>query len=104
MGVLGPNGAGKSTTIKLLLNLIRPTSGSARLFGLDPGDAEARRHVGYLPENPAPYEYLTGEEMTGHGYELGGASLGRSQLLGILTRRAIRATRRRLQGREAGSI
>lgn len=62
MGVLGPNGAGKSTTIKLLLNLIRPTSGTARLFGLDPGDAEARRHVGYLPENPAPYEYLTGEE------------------------------------------
>jgi len=62
MGVLGPNGAGKSTTIKLLLNLIRPTTGSARVFGLDPSNAEARRHVGFLPENPAPYEYLTGEE------------------------------------------
>lgn len=62
LGLLGPNGAGKSTTIKLLLNLIRPSSGSARLFGLAPAEAEARRRVGYLPENPAPYEYLTGVE------------------------------------------
>lgn len=62
LGVLGPNGAGKSTTIKLLLNLIRPTSGKAQIFGHPTDSAEARRHVGYLPENPAPYEYLTGEE------------------------------------------
>jgi ABC-2 type transport system ATP-binding protein len=72
MGVLGPNGAGKSTTIKLLLNLIRPSSGTARLFGKDPGDAEARRHVGYLPENPAPYEYLTGEEFVRFAGSLSG--------------------------------
>lgn len=62
LGLLGPNGAGKSTTIKLLLNLIRPSAGSAKLFGFEPAAAEARRRVGYLPENPAPYEYLTGLE------------------------------------------
>lgn len=72
MGVLGPNGAGKSTTIKLLLNLITPTSGKARLFGLDPSDAEARRNVGYLPENPSPYEYLTGEEFVRFAGSLSG--------------------------------
>lgn len=72
MGVLGPNGAGKSTTIKLLLNLITPTSGKARLFGLEPHDAEARRNVGYLPENPAPYEYLTGEEFVRFAGSLSG--------------------------------
>lgn len=63
VGLLGPNGAGKSTTIKVLLNLIRPTSGQAFLFGKDVAHAEARRLVGYLPENPAPYEYLTGAEL-----------------------------------------
>lgn len=61
-GLVGPNGAGKSTTIKLLLNLIRPTSGQCRLFGRDPSEADARRAVGFLPENPSPYEYLTGRE------------------------------------------
>jgi ABC-2 type transport system ATP-binding protein len=61
-GLLGPNGAGKSTTIKILLNLVQPTSGEAKLFGLPPQDREARRRVGYVPENPAPYEYLTGRE------------------------------------------
>lgn len=62
LGVLGPNGAGKSTTIKLLLNLIRPTAGTAKIFGRPPDEAAARQDVGYLPENPAPYEYLTGSE------------------------------------------
>lgn len=62
LGLLGPNGAGKSTTIKLLLNLIRPTSGSAKVFGHAPSDASGRARVGFLPENPAPYEYLTGVE------------------------------------------
>ncbi len=61
-GLLGPNGAGKSTTIKILLNLVKPSSGEARLFGLPPQRREARREVGYVPENPAPYEYLTGRE------------------------------------------
>lgn len=74
MGLLGPNGAGKSTTIKLLLNLIRPTAGKALLFGMEPSDARARSQVGFLPENPAPYEYLTGEEFVSLAGALGGLS------------------------------
>lgn len=61
-GFLGPNGAGKSTTIKLVMGLLRPTSGSAQIMGMDAGKAESRRHVGYLPENPAFYDYLSAEE------------------------------------------
>lgn len=61
-GFLGPNGAGKSTTIKLVMGLLRPTSGSAKIMGVDVGQAESRRHVGYLPENPAFYDYLSAAE------------------------------------------
>lgn len=61
-GFLGPNGAGKSTTIKLVMGLLRPTSGTACIMGLDAAQAESRRHVGYLPENPAFYDYLSAEE------------------------------------------
>lgn len=61
-GFLGPNGAGKSTTIKLVLGLLRPTSGTAQIMGMDAGLAESRRNVGYLPENPAFYDYLSAEE------------------------------------------
>jgi len=61
-GFLGPNGAGKSTTIKVLLGLIRSTSGAARIMGVDVAQSGARREVGYLPENPSFYDFLTGEE------------------------------------------
>lgn len=61
-GFLGPNGAGKSTTIKTLMGLIPPTTGTAAIMGKDITSPEARRHVGYLPENPAFYEYLSAEE------------------------------------------
>lgn len=61
-GLIGPNGAGKSTTIKLLLNLVMPTSGKARLFGLDVNDPRSRESLGYVPEAPVPYEHLSGEE------------------------------------------
>ncbi|MGB9606838.1 MAG: ATP-binding cassette domain-containing protein, partial [Bryobacteraceae bacterium] len=50
-GLLGPNGAGKTTFVKLLLDIVRPTAGSARLLGMDARRAEARRAAGYLPEN-----------------------------------------------------
>ncbi len=62
-GCLGPNGAGKSTTLKLLLGLVTPTSGTARLFGHPVSSVAARRRVGFLPENPVFYDYLTGEEL-----------------------------------------
>jgi ABC-2 type transport system ATP-binding protein len=61
-GFLGPNGAGKSTTIKTLMGLIRPTTGSANIMGVDIASPDARRHVGFLPENPAFYDYLSAVE------------------------------------------
>ncbi len=61
-GFLGPNGAGKSTTIKILMGLIRPSHGEAALMGVSSTLPEARRHVGYLPENPSFYDYLSASE------------------------------------------
>ncbi len=62
-GFLGPNGAGKSTTIKLLVGLIFPTSGSARILGRSIDDIEMHRDIGYLPEQPYFYDYLTAAEL-----------------------------------------
>ena len=62
-GYLGPNGAGKTTTLKLLTGLLRPTSGEARILGRPPGDVRIQQQVGFLPEQPAFYEYLTGREL-----------------------------------------
>lgn len=61
-GFLGPNGAGKSTTIKILMGLIKATSGSASLMGVPVASAQCRLNVGYLPENPALYDFLTAAE------------------------------------------
>jgi ABC-2 type transport system ATP-binding protein len=61
-GLLGPNGSGKSTTLKLLLGLIVPSEGEARIFGLPPESLDARRRVGFLPENPYFYGFLNGDE------------------------------------------
>ena len=62
-GFLGPNGAGKSTTIRLLLNLIRPTAGSAHVHGVPATDVRrAHRHIGYLPGDVALWPQLTGIE------------------------------------------
>jgi ABC-2 type transport system ATP-binding protein len=62
-GFLGPNGAGKTTTLKLLLQLVFPTSGEARILGRPPGDLAAKKRLGYLPENPYFYDHLTAEEL-----------------------------------------
>ena len=61
-GLLGPNGAGKTTLLKLLLGIIRPTAGGATLMGEPAGDGETKAKIGYLPENPYFYDYLTGWE------------------------------------------
>lgn len=66
-GFLGPNGAGKSTTIKLLLNLIRPTSGTLSIIGKDVSDKNVRKHIGYLPENPYFYDHLSAKELLWFG-------------------------------------
>ncbi|MSN26210.1 MAG: ATP-binding cassette domain-containing protein [Geobacter sp.] len=84
-GFLGPNGAGKSTTIKILLNLIFPDSGRATIRGMDVCDKNVRRFVGYLPENPYFYDYLTAEELLWFGGKSSGmaksAIVERSNLL-----------------------
>ncbi len=61
-GLLGPNGAGKTTLLKLLLGIIRPTSGRGLLLGQPIGDVKVKQHIGYLPENPYLYDYLSGWE------------------------------------------
>nr|WP_255216759.1 ABC transporter ATP-binding protein [Pseudenhygromyxa sp. WMMC2535] len=72
-GFLGPNGAGKTTTMKMLMGLIHPSAGSATILGARIGDLEAKRRIGYLPENPYFYDYLSAEEylhMVGRIYGL----------------------------------
>jgi len=62
-GFLGPNGAGKTTTLKLLMRLIYPTQGGARILGHSIEDVSTRARIGYLPENPYFYDYLSGREL-----------------------------------------
>jgi ABC-2 type transport system ATP-binding protein len=73
-GFLGANGAGKTTTLKLLMRLIFPTSGSARILGHDIQDVAMHRRIGYLPENPYFYDYLTARELLEYCGELFGLS------------------------------
>jgi ABC-2 type transport system ATP-binding protein len=61
-GLIGPNGSGKSTTMKVVLGLMAPSKGEAKVFGLDSGDIRARNEIGFLPENPYFYKHLTGAE------------------------------------------
>ncbi len=61
-GLLGPNGSGKSTTMKILLGLVSPTAGSSFIFNVNSKQVESRESVGFLPENPYFYKYLTGLE------------------------------------------
>lgn len=61
-GLLGPNGSGKSTTLKILLGLVTPNKGRAMIFGQDSRDYHSRRDVGFLPENPYFYKFLTAAE------------------------------------------
>jgi ABC-2 type transport system ATP-binding protein len=95
-GFLGPNGAGKTTTLKLLLRLVFPTSGSATLLGRPAGDIEAKRRLGYLPEQPYFYDYLTAEELlTYYAALLGlGAAERRTRVSELLDAVAIGAERR----------
>ena len=62
-GFVGPNGAGKTTTLKILMGLIRPTSGSASILGRNVAESEFRDQIGFLPENPYFYPFLTAREI-----------------------------------------
>jgi len=97
-GFLGPNGAGKSTTIKVLMNLIFPTSGKAFLFEEPVDDPNVRAKVGFLPENPYFYDYLTAEEFLKLNADLYGIPAGEaknkiSELLDFVGLSGFRKTR-----------
>jgi len=87
-GFLGANGAGKTTTLKLLMGLIYPTAGSARILGRDISDVSMHARIGYLPENPYFYDYLTAREFVGYCGELFGLnrSMRESRTQELLTR------------------
>ncbi len=71
-GFVGPNGAGKTTTFKIVLGFVSPTGGKIEMMGKTLGDANVKRRIGYLPENPYFYDYLTGEELLRYMGELNG--------------------------------
>ena len=71
-GFLGPNGAGKTTTLKMLMGLVYPTAGTARILGKDLGDSGMKAQIGFLPEQPYFYDYLTGRELLEYYGQLSG--------------------------------
>jgi ABC-2 type transport system ATP-binding protein len=73
-GFLGPNGAGKTTTLKLLMGLMYPTSGSARILGREINDPVMKAQIGFLPEQPYFYEYLTAHELLKYYGQLSGVA------------------------------
>jgi ABC-2 type transport system ATP-binding protein len=78
-GFLGPNGAGKTTTLKLLMGLVFPSAGSARILGKSMDDPEVRSQVGFLPEQPYFYDHLTARELLNYYGQLSGVpAKGRS--------------------------
>lgn len=78
-GLLGPNGAGKTTLLKTLLGIIRPTAGQAQLLGRPLGDHTVKQRLGYLPENPYFYDFLTGWEFLQYTAGLFGLSAAARQ-------------------------
>lgn len=95
-GCLGPNGAGKTTTLKLLMRLVFPTAGTATILGRPLDDLAMRHRIGFLPENPTFYDYLTGEELLTYFAQLCGrtAAEARVRAAGLLDRVGIGAERR----------
>lgn len=106
-GLLGPNGSGKSTTLKIILGLVSPTRGQTKVFGRDSRLVESRAAVGFLPENPYFYKFLTGTETLrffGQLCGLSGASLRKRveqmlELVGLTD-----AHDRRLRGYSKGML
>ena len=75
-GYLGPNGAGKTTTLRLLMGLVKPTSGSAMILGGTIQDPAIRSQIGFLPEQPYFYDYLTAAELLNYYAQLSGVPAG----------------------------
>lgn len=106
-GFLGPNGAGKSTTIKLIMGLLKPTAGSTCIMDMDSNKAESRLNVGYLPENPAFYDYLSAEEyisFVGSQFKMD-AELLRNRTTEVLQRLDLwEARKRQMRGYSKGMV
>src|SRR5829696_6385672 len=87
-GFLGANGAGKTTTLKLLMRLIYPTAGQARILGQDINDVCVHARIGYLPENPYFYDYLTAREFLDYCAQIFGfpAAMRRKRAADLLAR------------------
>jgi ABC-2 type transport system ATP-binding protein len=75
-GYLGPNGAGKTTTLKLLMGLIFPTGGSAKILGMEIGDPRMKAQIGFQPEQPYFYDYLTAPELLNYYAQMSGVPAG----------------------------
>jgi ABC-2 type transport system ATP-binding protein len=73
-GFLGPNGAGKTTTLKMLMGLVYPTAGSARILGMEINDPRMKAQIGFLPEQPYFYDYLTAGELLDYYGQLSGVA------------------------------
>jgi ABC-2 type transport system ATP-binding protein len=100
-GFLGPNGAGKTTTLKLLMQLIFPSAGRAEILGQPVGHVPTRQRIGYLPENPYFYDYLTAEELLDYFAQLFGyAAADRRKRVSALLDRVGLGAERRLQLRK----
>lgn len=107
VGYLGPNGSGKTTSIKCILSLIQPSRGSIRLFGRSPSDALARARVGYLPESPYFYDYLTPHEVLDYVGRLYGLDRGtrKSRVPALLDRLGLgQSMHRPLRGFSKGML
>jgi ABC-2 type transport system ATP-binding protein len=87
-GFLGPNGAGKTTTLKLLMGLVFPTGGSARILGMELNDPRMKAQIGFLPEQPYFYDYLTAKELLEYYAQLSGvpAQGRRRKVIEVLSR------------------
>src|ERR1700757_2115757 len=76
-GFLGPNGAGKTTTLKMLMGLVFPTGGTARILGMELDDPRMKAQIGFLPEQPYFYDYLTARELLRYYGQLSGVDAKR---------------------------
>ena len=87
-GFLGPNGAGKTTTLKLLMGLVFPTAGAARILGMEINDPRMKAQIGFLPEQPYFYDYLTAGELLEYFSQLSGvpAKQRRNKVSEVLSR------------------
>ena len=106
-GLLGPNGSGKSTTMKIVLGLVSPSAGSTEIFGRDSQTVDSHEEVGFLPENPYFYKYLTGlETLIFYGKLCGlGGRLLRDKVGGLLELVNLEGARdRRLGGYSKGML